>query len=308
VREAAAVCVRNMARSVRTLRMQLVNTELVSNLMPLIEDPSKEVVLAATAAICNLCMGHSPVQGLLLEHRVVDKLVSAMDMEGVAANGLCAFKNMMYAAQGEALVGISALRALHDSIMEKLSWARLKSYLESAEVEVQVNAVGVLRNLLHSSSAAVDKVIEAFDGPRQLLDCVDRLLVASAPSVVVENALFCLANVCTSADEAHRNLVASNERLLLDVLDCVVRGVGGGGGAKVRWWWWQFQTYISLPQTRVSCSVQVAALWVLLNLVCHSYQGAGWGQETLVDKVFSSFLKTGNCRRRDSRCWTPPRF
>lgn len=94
VREAAAICTRNMSRSVRTLRMQLVNADLAANIVALITDSEGDVQRAATAAICNLCLGHSPMQNMLREQGLLPKLRTTLDseVEGVRSNVLCALK------------------------------------------------------------------------------------------------------------------------------------------------------------------------------------------------------------------------
>lgn len=137
---------------------------------------------------------------------------------------------MMYTAQGEH--GEST--PLKRELMDLLGWARLREYLDAMDLDIKADAVGILRNLLHGGEADVRRVLDAFEGPRTLMEALDRLLAPAMPVAVVENALFALANICASSEE-HRGLVAENDRIMSSVGENLVSCKQGGERSGEMW-------------------------------------------------------------------------
>ena len=229
VRSAACVCVRSLSRSVKALRTSLAEANIVAPLFRLLSDPCTGVKAHASATICNMVLDFSPVKQQILEvggiQQIAD-LAHSMDMT-LRLNALWALRNLVYCAKSE----------LKQKVVQELSWPSLMTYLGDADEDIQIHAVGIIRNLAHGTPADVDLILRN-EGGAVLRALGEKLAEPSARKAAIKvETLYAIVNMATGTD-AHKDLIMES-----GVMQSVFH-------------------HLSDQDTEV----RVAAVWILINL------------------------------------------
>ena len=156
------------------------------------DDPSLDVRVQASATLCNIVLDFSPMKKLVLLNGGVDAFVKLLhsNCEELRITGVWGLKNLLY----------NSNEALKREIMEKLTFDLLFRLIEDSNVEIQIQALNLLRNLAFQSTDFVMQHAES------LLRVLARKLDPNAPNEVLQHAVSVLVNVA-SGEEQHKDFL-----------------------------------------------------------------------------------------------------
>eukprot|EP00736_Rhodelphis_marinus_P004546 Rmarinus@m.1556 len=226
VRLAACKCARSLSRSHKNLRTALVDAGVAIPLSRLLDDESQEVKIIASATLCNIVLDFTPMKKVVLDHGVVQKLVSlteSMDST-LRLNSVWAIKNLVYMAD----------RAVKDSVMQGLGYDTLFKLLQDGELRIQEQSLNVLRNLAYGKEEDISRLFAEFG--ERLLQVLNQVLDEGNNDIALQ-ALYVVCNISTGNEE-HKQLVMNS-----GVLDRVIRYLSHGNS-----------------------HLRVAATWCIINL------------------------------------------
>lgn len=152
LRSAACQCIRSLSRSVKNLRTHLLDAGIVDPVIRLLAAEDEDVVVktAACATLCNMVLDFSSVKANLLEKGAVDLLLGLIRSmnTGLRLNAVWAMKNLLYLAEPK----------LKQTVMAKMTFDLLYELTQDPELDVQVQALNMLRNL-----ACGDESVSPYD-------------------------------------------------------------------------------------------------------------------------------------------------
>lgn len=218
VRIAASRLVRALSRSISILRTSLVDAGVAAKLLAILQnkDEDDQVKVEATASICNLVLNFSPMKQVLMEGGGIAKLVElANSSHGpTRLNALWALKNVLYSSD----------LSVKKHVMETLQWTYVFGLAKHAgEVEVQEQALNIIRNVCSSREEDVEIALEGFGGASALLDLIEGVIWQRRNDNVLEQAAFILVNIATGSED-HRRLLINRPNLLDALVFFVVSG------------------------------------------------------------------------------------
>jgi hypothetical protein len=198
IRAAACRCTRSLSRSVKHLRTSLVDAGVAIPLFKLLDDPSLEVQVAASAALCNIVLDFSPMKKVVLESGALSRLVTLLDSMDPALrlNGLWALKNLAYEAE----------LPLKEAIMKELTSETLYRLVFDTDLAIQEQALALLRNLVYKD---VDTLFATESQAIDLVRAVERVFEAQMQqerSEVLKQSIYVVCNMATGS-ETHKNAI-----------------------------------------------------------------------------------------------------
>ncbi|KAF9918008.1 hypothetical protein BX616_010592 [Lobosporangium transversale] len=239
VRAAACQCTRSLSRSVGSLRTSLVDAGIEAPLFQLLSDSDPGVLSSATATLCNIVLDVSPMKKSLMERGVVAKFVQMIGYGDniVRLHAVWAIKNLVYEADSE----------VKETVMRQLGFHSLAALLNDAELDIQEQALNLVRNLACKRNQDIDLVFNGL-GPGQLLSIIEDKLTWDDIRML-DHALYVLVNIATGT-EYHRQSIMKRSGILRSVLGLM---------------------------SHEAASIRVAAIWVIINLT--------WSEEDVAHGV-----------------------
>ncbi|KAH8117384.1 armadillo-type protein [Phellopilus nigrolimitatus] len=182
VRYGACLCVRALARSIRVLRTNLLDSGVGMTMCTIVEkkDEDRRVTNIALAGLCNLLNDFSPLRKTLLERGMVTRIseLSRSQEDALRVSALWAIKNLLNKATTEE----------KQIIMSQLGWEHLKSCLVDPKEAIQEQALNILTNIA-SAENHIDMVFEHLSGYDLMQVLADAL--ESPSEEVVSQASLC---------------------------------------------------------------------------------------------------------------------
>lgn len=202
-RAAAALVMRGMTRSLRTLRSRVVEPQVTERLCGLLYDSLSKVQASAAEALCNLVLEFSSTKEVVLRAGGVTGLagLARSMLPTLRLDAMWALKNLAWQAS----------TTVKRSIAQELGWSDLCALLRDEDPRVAVEAAALLRNLPDGVPADADVLLE-WAQPAGLWATLEELIdptQAAAPEVV-EHLLYALSNVAAAGGEARRAVWRSN--------------------------------------------------------------------------------------------------
>ncbi|KAI8378777.1 armadillo-type protein [Choanephora cucurbitarum] len=179
VRLAACQCAKSLSRSVSHLRTSLVDAGIAPPLIKLLYDECHVVQAAACGALCNLVLEFSPMKKSVIEAGAIARFVeySRSKDANLQLNGVWALNNLLFRADLQA----------KKTVMNALTYNALIDLVHESNVNIQEQALEIVRNLVYGKQEDTDWVIEGI-GREDLLDVLEsKLQVISDMGVEEEN-------------------------------------------------------------------------------------------------------------------------
>ncbi|EGC37648.1 hypothetical protein DICPUDRAFT_149720 [Dictyostelium purpureum] len=198
IRAAACNCTKSLSRSIKQLRTSLFDCTIATPLLKLLDDPSLEVRVSASATLCNLVLDFSPMKQAVLDNGILQKLVQLIfephDFK-IRLNCIWALKNLLYMAEP----------SLKESAMKELGYDKLIDLIKDHDSSISEQALAVLRNLAFKDN---DQLVseERFNG--QMVPTLESKLTPSNPPEIIKQTLFVICNIVTN--EKIRNSVMNS--------------------------------------------------------------------------------------------------
>eukprot|EP00158_Paraphelidium_tribonemae_P008457 Partr_v1_DN28582_c0_g1_i5_m73244 putative Armadillo repeat containing 8 len=228
IRIAACQSTRSLSRSVRNLRTSLVDAGVAMPLFHLLSDKSTEVQTIASATLCNIVLDFSPMKKVVLDNGGVEKLVELTSsmIQKLRLNCVWALKNLLFQADS----------ATKKFVMDKLTFAHLLTLIEDSDIEVQEQAVNLLRNVACKEQSDIDMCFQGL-GPARLMKIIEAKLQSAHEEIILQ-ALYVVVNLATGSDE-HKEAIMKHEPVLEHILTLMAHE---------------------------KALVKVATIWVIINL------------------------------------------
>eukprot|EP00912_Choanoflagellata_sp_UC4_P000816 UC4_evm5s507 len=217
IRIAGGQCTRSLSRSVAHLRTTLVDIGLSDHLFRMLDDKSIDVQVVASATLCNLVLEFSPVKKSVLEKGGMERLVRLTHSKNrfLRTNGVWAIKNLLYQVE------LPNVLTCKKDVMKILSWEHLFKLSEDVVVDVEIQALGVLRNLSFGSAACIDEIIRAFgDSASVFFDYLLSKLTEAKDDRIVHETLYIICNIAESSEE-YKDAISNHTPLLICLGDFV---------------------------------------------------------------------------------------
>jgi hypothetical protein len=140
VKVASLKCFLSLSRSVKQLRSILKDSELWKLLLKSLTLSDKELLSYSLAVVCNVILDFSPAKELLVEERVLLRLVELTRHEDtcIRINAVWALMNATYQAGS----------SVKNELFESLGATQLFSLIHDSSPDVVIKSLGLLRNLL----------------------------------------------------------------------------------------------------------------------------------------------------------------
>jgi len=182
IRAAACQCTRSLSRSVCILRTNLVDAGIAIPLFRLLSDPSLEVKIAATGAVCNLMLEFSPMRKAILEQGAMKILCqhTYSDCAQLRLNAVWALKHFCYQPDGASQM---------EQMLDELGYDQLLALCDDEDVGVQEQALSVIRNAMTGEVKSIGLLFDNI-GPAKLMKLIVDKLGSAYPEIV--------GAVCTS--------------------------------------------------------------------------------------------------------------
>ncbi|CAO3658521.1 unnamed protein product [Umbelopsis ramanniana] len=216
IRLAACQCIKSLSRSVRHLRTHLVDAGVISPLLKLLDDGSPVVQAAACGSLCNMILDFSPMKKTVIEEGGLASFVKFTHSDNAALklNSVWSLKNLLYSADSE----------IKRTVMQQLGYGYLIELLNDSSLEVQEQALDLVRNLACGTKEDIDDVFNGI-GENQLLDILERRLDNSMmiddggdnASLTLEPALYTLVNIAVGSSQ-HKSALLKRPELIQSVV------------------------------------------------------------------------------------------
>lgn len=110
IRSAACKCIKSLSRSVKNLRTSLTDAGIAKPLYKLLFDTNVEVLVMASAAICNIILDFSPIKKSIIDMGGIVRLVELLnsDNQSLQLNAVWGLKNLTFKADIDAKLGVMA--------------------------------------------------------------------------------------------------------------------------------------------------------------------------------------------------------
>ncbi|KAF9651456.1 ARM repeat-containing protein [Thelephora ganbajun] len=212
VRFAACQCVRALSRLVAVVRTSLVDSGLGMKVYGVFlnEDEDRRVMFAASSVICNLVNDFSPLRPVMLEQRLIARLVdlTKSDDRGLRLNALWAFKNLLHKSSS----------AQKQTVMTALGWNTLSSLLVNPDPGLQEQAFHIARHLAESEEDVETLFSEL--GTEPLFNCIAPALETDNGDILLQ-ATCLLANLANGSSQRQIS-ITSDRRIMASVRSCLV--------------------------------------------------------------------------------------
>eukprot|EP01133_Synstelium_polycarpum_P009136 gene9136-10715_t len=187
IRAAACRCVKSLSRSIKHLRTSLYDS-LVSLpvLSHLLDDPSLDVRISASATVCNLILDFSPMKTAMLENGVVRKLVefSSESTEfQLRLNSVWALKNLLFMADV----------TVKEAVMKELTYPRLIALLRDSKLPIVGQALGIVRNLAYQDTT---NILSEDKFGNQLMTILETSLNSEVPENIKQTIFVISTHTC----------------------------------------------------------------------------------------------------------------
>ncbi|XP_076263995.1 armadillo repeat-containing protein 8-like isoform X2 [Rhynchophorus ferrugineus] len=203
---AAVRCLHSLSRSVQQLRTTFQDHSVWRPLMTLLtEDPSPELLLAASSTLCNLLLEFSPAKEPILQQGAIQLLanLTSSNEPALKLNGVWALMNLAFQAE----------QRVKSQILTTLGTDQIFRLLDS-DPRVLMKTLGLLRNLV-SPRAHTDTMM-ALHGP-QIMQGVVLVLEGHHSPEIKEQALLILSNIADG--ERAKDHIMSNDDVLKKLVD-----------------------------------------------------------------------------------------
>ncbi|XP_060519249.1 armadillo repeat-containing protein 8-like [Cylas formicarius] len=195
-------CLHSLSRSVQQLRTTFQDHSVWRPLMSLLtDDPSPELLLAASSTLCNLLLEFSPAKEPILQQgaiQLLSTLTSSSD-PALRLNGVWALMNLAFQAE----------QRVKSQILTTLGTDQIFRLLADSDTRVLMKTLGLLRNLV-SPRTHTDAMM-ALHGP-QVMQGVVLVLEGPHTPEVKEQALLILSNVA-DGDRAKDHIMSNDDVL-----------------------------------------------------------------------------------------------
>ena len=231
VRAAACLCAKSLSRSRKLVKSSLSDCNIDGPLLSLLSDPSPQVQQTACATLINLVLNFNPMKEKILTAGGVRELASlskSMDST-LRLHSTWAIKNLL----------CRAALSLKERVMEELTWPQLLNLLNDPEPEVQVQAVTIVRNLVHGTPDDIEPVLQYESG--EVLSILERILspTSGSSSEMKVSAVYAVSNIAAGS-EKHKEIIMQSS-VLDSILQCL--------------------------RDQAHEELRVAACWVVINLI-----------------------------------------
>lgn len=204
---ASVRCLHSLSRSVQQLRTTFQDHSVWKPLMTLLtDDPSPELLLAASSTLCNLLLEFSPAKEPILQQgaiQLLSTLTSSVD-PALRLNGVWALMNLAFQAE----------QRVKSQILTTLGTDQIFRLLADSDPRVLMKTLGLLRNLV-SPRTHTDTMM-ALHGP-QVMQGVVLVLEGSHSPEIKEQALLILSNIADG--ERAKDHIISNDDVLKKLVD-----------------------------------------------------------------------------------------
>ncbi|KAJ1960496.1 hypothetical protein IWQ62_004210 [Dispira parvispora] len=189
VRIAACQCIRSLSRSVKLLRTQLLEASVGEPLYRLVDDPYLAVQLSAMDALCNVVLDFSPLRQTVLDLGIVDRFTElALHANwDVQIRAVWVLKNLLF----------KAVWSTAEKVMAGLTYDGLARLVLSQHIDIERQALGLLRNLAAFSPKGNGHILHGF-GKERFLELLSATLDPAYPDLL-EEALY----VCVNFSSGH---------------------------------------------------------------------------------------------------------
>lgn len=235
VRAAACQLTRALSRSIAILRTTLVDSGIADQILDLLMEEERvydtrqgcvtdfasagrdghrdTVLVAASAALCNLITEFSPMQINMIEKGGIDLLVRLCEStsQGARMNAMWSFRNVLYKNDFKT----------KSRVMEALTWPTLQKHIEDPCHDLQEQGLALLRNICcEGSEEEIELVFNGF-GEESLFRMIETHL-QSPDHDCLEQLIYVLYNICLGT-ERHREAVLSRPAVLQGLTKALVR-------------------------------------------------------------------------------------
>lgn len=204
---ASVRCLHSLSRSVQQLRTTFQDHSVWRPLMTLLtDDPSPELLLAASSTLCNLLLEFSPAKEPILQQGAIQllaTLTSSLD-PALRLNGVWALMNLAFQAE----------QRVKSQILTALGTDQIFRLLADSDPRVLMKTLGLLRNLV-SPRTHTDTMM-ALHGP-QVMQGVVLVLEGPHSPEVKEQALLILSNI--GDGERAKDHIMTNDDVLKKLVD-----------------------------------------------------------------------------------------
>ncbi|KAK9717138.1 hypothetical protein K7432_006413 [Basidiobolus ranarum] len=241
VRAAACQCTRSLSRSVKNLRTSLVDAGIALPLFQLLSDESTSVQTTASATLCNIVLGFSPMKITVLENGGIERLVNLVSSvdSNLRLNAVWALKNLLFQAEPE----------IKQTVMKHLTYPKLQTLLNDAEISIQEQALNLLRNLACDHETNIEEVFEGI-GECSLVSLFENKLKSNYEDIILQT-LYTIVNVATG-NERHKMAIINSDAILSSISDYM---------------------------THSKASIRVATVWCIINLTwTEERHGVGYAE------------------------------
>ncbi|KAJ3311832.1 Armadillo repeat-containing protein 8 [Boothiomyces sp. JEL0838] len=215
IRIAACNCARSLSRSVKSLRTSLMDAGIALPLFKLLFDSDLNVQITATATVCNIVLDFSPMKKIIIEQGGVKQLVALVKSNNheLKLNAAWALKNMLFNSDLET----------KKNVIFHLGWDGLARLIHDADVEIQTQALNLLRNMACAKIPDIDFVLQGF-GRDNLLNTLESKLITMAeyPQIILHNhendqvrvgCIWCIINLTWAEDPSSGDRVNLFKRM-----------------------------------------------------------------------------------------------
>jgi armadillo repeat-containing protein 8 len=225
IRSAACKCIKSLSRSVKNLRTSLTDAGIAEPLYKLLFDTNVEVLVMASAAICNIILDFSPIKKSIIDMGGIVRLVELLnsDNQSLQLNAVWGLKNLTFKADIDAKLGV----------MAKLRWEGLLSLLYNHNLAIQEHALCLMRNLACGGNKVcpylpqdVDLVFDGF-GSMKLTQILEDKINSTSIEILSQvlnfltPALYVIVNVAVGGLR-HKNAIMSSSNILQGLVNHMV--------------------------------------------------------------------------------------
>ena len=185
IKSAACQCTRSLSRSVKNLRTHLVDAGVVLPLIKLLSDSNEQVLISATATICNIVLDFSPMKKTFLENHGISSLVSMLSKENsnLRLNALWALKNLLFQADSDIKV----------QVLNQLGRELILELCQDPSFVIQEQILNLIRNSACGKEQDIDFVIQSL-GSVSLMDMIEsKLCLLGIPDEIYLHVSFFLS-------------------------------------------------------------------------------------------------------------------
>ncbi|GAM17387.1 hypothetical protein SAMD00019534_005620 [Acytostelium subglobosum LB1] len=199
IRAAACRCARSLSRSIKQLRTSLYDSLIAKMVLRLLDDPSLEVRISATATVCNLVLDFSPMKQMAIEEGVVRKLAdftATTEEHQLRYNAAWALKNLLFKTDN----------ATKELVLKELTYERLVELLTDSKSQIVIQALQIVRNLAYQDTT---DLISKDNKGTQLIGILEGCLNSDVIEVL-KQALFCICNIASN-NEKHKETIMDSQ-------------------------------------------------------------------------------------------------